>query len=213
MVTKKRCHWLGVLGTAQMSVKMWSQDPGGPRDRSCCQGHLEEVWAAQQNAQALCTLRETTELDVWCFKQLSSTDMTICFQLYLRIHSLHPGELSNLKSSAMGQGHSCRSCWSDFPFLFVQSIQGTTVWQAAWSRPFLKTKTNTRWNILSQISGKFSKWICLQVGYCCGISGFLLNNPFNVLVKSTGKCTQKILIHNMFHRISEDSWPPLGPFF
>jgi len=164
---------LRVLGTAQMSVKMWSQDPGAPRDRSCCQGHLQEVWAARENAQALCTLRETTEVGVWSFKQLSPADITICFQLYLRIHSLHPGELSNLRSSAMGQGHSCRSCWSDFPFLFVRNIQGTMVWQAAWSRPFLKTKTN----ILSQISDKFSKGICLQVGYCYGISCFLLNNP------------------------------------
>ena len=160
-----------------MSVKMLSQDPGGPRARSYPQGHLEEVWAAQGNAQSLCTSRVTTELDVWSFKQLYPADTTICFQLYLRIHSLHPGELSNLKSSAVGQGHSCRSCWSDFPFLFVQSIQGTMVWQAAWSHPFLKTKTNTRWNILSQISDMFSKWICLQVGYCYGISGFLLDNP------------------------------------
>jgi hypothetical protein len=66
-------------------------------------------------------------------------------QLYSQTHSLHPEGFSNRKNSSESQIHSCQSCWSDFPFLFVQSIQGKTVLQAAWSHLFLKTKKHRRW--------------------------------------------------------------------
>lgn len=109
---------------------------------------------------------------------------------YLQTHSLHPEALSSLRSSSGDQVHSGRSCWSDFPFLFVQSIQGKMVWQAAWSHPFLKTKNNKRWKTVSSISETFNKYIHLQMGFSLCVSGFSLDKDcYENLVKTTGKCT------------------------
>lgn len=90
---------------------------GGPRNGSnVSQNVVSRPWrpstGAARGIQRRCELHkkmlkhfalwEKQQNWMWSFKQLSLADMTICFQLYLRTHSLHPGELSNLKSSAMG---------------------------------------------------------------------------------------------------------------
>ena len=68
---KKKMPPIGGLWKGSNASENTVSDSWGPQPRSCRQGHLEKTWAAQENAQALCTFSEMAELDVWDFKQLS----------------------------------------------------------------------------------------------------------------------------------------------
>lgn len=130
----KNCatNW-GSLEQPQMSVKM-SRDPGGPRDRSCCQGHSEggvsctrkcsstfALWEKQQNW--MCDLSNSFPQQTWPSASNSTYELIVSILGILPIWRVLQWARDTLAAV-------------DLIFLFfVQSIQGTTVWQAAWFCP------------------------------------------------------------------------------
>lgn len=110
--------------------------------RRHCQGWFRRL---KMHKKMLGHFQWNDAIECVIFQITCPKDITIYFQHYLQTRSPHPVVFSNLKNFSVDQVHSCQSCWSGFPFLFVQNIQEKMVLQAAWSHPFLKTKKNEKW--------------------------------------------------------------------
>lgn len=123
--------------TYQMSVKLLSQ-ASEPLALELLPRTVMGDSAFEENEQVL---RHCQQVMTGCVALQTSPRRHKCLSSsYSQTHSLHPVVFSNLKNFSESRIHSCQRCLSGFPFLFVQSIQGKMVLQAAWSHLFLKNQ-------------------------------------------------------------------------